>query len=512
MKRALLCAPLLPEFDRESGSKRLFNTIVFLQEAGWAVSYIAQNGRAGERYVRLLQQRGVATYCGFGLDTEQLISAAMFDLAIFAFWHLAEKHIPTVRKLSPKTRILVDMIDLHFMRNARGIFQKSGATSGGLLDKKYADEMTRELNTYAAADGVLAVSQKEADLVNDLLGDPNLAFTAPDSEDLAASNVPRKERKGILFLGNFRHPPNVQGVEYLCKEVIPRIDPRVRAKHPVYVVGNGVNDQVRRCLDGLANVKLVGWVPSVVPYLEQSLVSVIPLLYGAGTKRKLIQALMVGTPTVSTSIGIEGLELESGNHVLVANEPDLFAKSITSLCTNRGLWERLARQGRLHIEARYSRAPARKRWLDEIEAVLKKRPKHATALQSDLKTGACLTPLQYQELTLKIQGLLKKLVPTGATVIVVSKGDEQLVKLDGLKGWHFPQNNDGVYAGHYPADDAGAIAHLEGLRAKGGQYFFLPCTAFWWLEHYREFKNYLETQCQKVFCDESVGLLYVLSD
>src|SRR4051812_48727082 len=145
VKRALVCAPLLPEFDRESGSRRVYDAITFLQEAGWAVSFIAQNGRDGQRYVRHLQQRGVATYCGFGDGTDRLIASGRFDLALFAFWYLAEEYLPTVRKLSAGTRIVVDMIDLHFVRQARRAF----LGAGGMLDEGYATELRRELNTYA---------------------------------------------------------------------------------------------------------------------------------------------------------------------------------------------------------------------------------------------------------------------------------------------------------------------------------------------------------------------------
>ncbi|HEY2148209.1 MAG TPA: hypothetical protein VGH32_09750, partial [Pirellulales bacterium] len=57
-RRALVCAPLVPEFDKESGSKRVFDTIAFLQETGWHVSFVSENGAGGERYERLLNLRG----------------------------------------------------------------------------------------------------------------------------------------------------------------------------------------------------------------------------------------------------------------------------------------------------------------------------------------------------------------------------------------------------------------------------------------------------------------------
>jgi predicted O-methyltransferase YrrM len=75
---------------------------------------------------------------------------------------------------------------------------------------------------------------------------------------------------------------------------------------------------------------------------------------------------------------------------------------------------------------------------------------------------------------------------------VVSRGDDDLLKLDGRQGWHFPQTVGGVYAGHYPGDSAEAIAHLEALRAVGGDFLLFPSTALWWLEHYFEFKQHLE--------------------
>ncbi len=61
-RRALVCAPKMPEFDREGGSRRVFHLIEFFQEAGWTVSFIAQNASDGERYARALQQKGVPVY------------------------------------------------------------------------------------------------------------------------------------------------------------------------------------------------------------------------------------------------------------------------------------------------------------------------------------------------------------------------------------------------------------------------------------------------------------------
>lgn len=391
IKRALVCAPRMPEFDREGGSRRIFHLIEFFRRAGWAVSFMAQNGVDGDRYAQTLQQMGVATYASDNpwslgreclIDAEELVAAGRFDIALLAFWNHAERLLPTIRSLSPMTRIVIDSIDLHFLRQSRRVFCASHENgSAGALDTNYAAEMMRELNVYAAADAVLTVSQKEADLVNDFTGDPKLARPVPDTEDLELSPVPLAERRGMLFIGNYRHPPNVQAVEYLCQDVLPRVKPGLLARHPVYIVGNGLTETIVEYGRDLDDVLMVGWVPSVRPYLQRARISLIPLTYGAGTKRKLMQSIMVGTPGVSTSIGVEGLDLEDGLHVLVADDPAGFASAITQLLEDDELWRRLALQGREQIMSVHGREAVGARFASVISEIMKRPVKRSYTAQ-----------------------------------------------------------------------------------------------------------------------------------
>jgi 2-polyprenyl-3-methyl-5-hydroxy-6-metoxy-1,4-benzoquinol methylase len=91
----------------------------------------------------------------------------------------------------------------------------------------------------------------------------------------------------------------------------------------------------------------------------------------------------------------------------------------------------------------------------------------------------------------RIQETVQVSVPANATIIVISKGDDHLLELGGRRGWHFPQTTAGVYAGHHPAGSDDAIAHLEELRAKGGEFLLVPAPGFWWLEFYAEFRQHL---------------------
>src|SRR5439155_14257404 len=125
LSSALICAPLLPEMDRESGSKRIFDLVMHLSQHGCRVTYFAKNGAGGERYARLLRQRGIATYTAADCSLDTLVAANRFDLAILAFWYVAEEYLDTIRRLSPRTHVIVDPIDLHLLRNARKMFAAS---------------------------------------------------------------------------------------------------------------------------------------------------------------------------------------------------------------------------------------------------------------------------------------------------------------------------------------------------------------------------------------------------
>lgn len=100
---------------------------------------------------------------------------------------------------------------------------------------------------------------------------------------------------------------------------------------------------------------------------------------------------------------------------------------------------------------------------------------------------------RYTRLCRRIREAVGEALPSGATVAVVSRGDEGLLRFGTQRGWHFPRADDGAYAGVYPADSSEAIAHLEELRAKGADFLLVPTTGFWWLDHYDGFRRHLET-------------------
>jgi hypothetical protein len=106
---------------------------------------------------------------------------------------------------------------------------------------------------------------------------------------------------------------------------------------------------------------------------------------------------------------------------------------------------------------------------------------------------------------------VKRVVPADATLAVASRGDDALLHLEGRRAWHFPCAEDGSYLGYYPETGGEAVAHLKELTARGADYFVLPSTAFWWLEHYPELNRHLRESCHMV-AGEEAGLVFALSE
>ncbi|HEX6457220.1 MAG TPA: glycosyltransferase family 2 protein [Solirubrobacterales bacterium] len=115
-----------------------------------------------------------------------------------------------------------------------------------------------------------------------------------------------------------------------------------------------------------------------------------------------------------------------------------------------------------------------------------------TAELADRGVEVELPRLSYEDDVAAVRAQVERSVPAGATVLVLSRGDSELLRLDGPRARHFPRGADGRCLGHHPADDEEAIALLEAERAAGAEYLAIPAAESWWLEHYGGFASHLE--------------------
>jgi glycosyltransferase involved in cell wall biosynthesis len=176
-----------------------------------------------------------------------------------------------------------------------------------------------------------------------------------------AQVAPFGGREGLLFVGGFRHPPNVDAAIWLAREVMPILRELLPGV-PAYVVGSNMP----RTVAALEGIEAVGFVDDLEPWLARCRVSISPLRYGAGVKGKVNQAMSRGLPVVATAVSVEGMHLITGDEVLVADEPRAFAEAVARAYRDEALWTRLSRAGLANVERHFSARVARR----ELEALL----------------------------------------------------------------------------------------------------------------------------------------------
>ena len=352
----LVVDPFMPWFDRASGSLRLFSILKILRQLGFHVTFIARNPSMEERYRPILEDMGIEVYAGdpaamraagARLDSvprvpyDVLFRERQFDYAIISFWHVAEYYMPLVRRLSPETQVIVDTVDVHFLREMREAELKHDPE----LEEKALTNKRWELAVYRQADRLWVVTEQDKDAVRELI--PHVAIdVVPNIHAQIDATKAYENTSDLMFVGNFNHPPNRDAVQYLCDEILPL----VRRELPgvkLYIVGANPPSEVRALASD--HVVVTGFVEDLSPYLEQARISVSPLRYGAGMKGKVGEALAWGLPAVTTSIGAEGMDLVNGREALIADTAEDFAAQIVRLYRDPELWRRLSENGRAKV-------------------------------------------------------------------------------------------------------------------------------------------------------------------
>ena len=492
-QRALICSEGAPGLDRNPGSSRTLDLILALRDAGWLVSCLSLDPQSGERSSHHLGQLGIAVHQGPDDGLPSALTQEHVDVAFMDCWRTSAAVAPLVREHSPDTAIIVDAMDLGFLSETRRRFRPTSP-----IEDRWGQDWPRELGAYADADGVITGTQEDAQLIDDLLGRNGHARCVPPAADPPQTEVPFAERRGIVFTGNFSHRPTRDALRYLCEEIIPRLDPNVLDRHPVSIVGPGLDDEARSYAPTLANVKMIGWVPSVEPYLDEARVAVAPMLQGGGAPRwEILRSIVRGTPVVTTTVGVHGLGVTSGEHVILADVPGAFARAVGSVLTEHASWERIARKGSEHFAPLHATPVVRARLLDVVRDIL------IDHNESSVTTAAQWSPAErYDSQRAAVRQVLAQVTEPGCKIAVACRGDEEMVQLDDRIGTHFPQAPEGYFSGFYPVDDEAAVSHLEAVRDRGVDYLVIPAVSFWWLHHYRVFGRYLTEHYHRIHADD----------
>lgn len=353
--RVLVVEACMISPDHDSGSVRMLAMLELLVELGCKVSLIADNLEFRQPYVGQLQQAGVEVWHHpFVQSVAQLLAerGKDYDVIIFCRHYIAAPYLTEVRNWAPQARIVFDTVDLHYLREQR-LAELDG--SEGLYASARATRQ-QELSVIARSDVTLVVSPIEQDLLAQELPSANVKILS-NIHELQPPGRSFSKRTGLIFVGGFRHPPNVDAVNWFVGEVWPLLQ-RKQTDITLTVVGSNMPASIREL--SVSNVHVAGFVADLDPLLDSARISIAPLRYGAGVKGKINQAMAYGLPVVATIAAAEGMDLQDGENLLIADSPEAFADAVVRLYNDEELWCRLAEGGRRNIRDHFSRSRAKR--------------------------------------------------------------------------------------------------------------------------------------------------------
>jgi glycosyltransferase involved in cell wall biosynthesis len=261
----------------------------------------------------------------------------LYDIVFFEYWFAAANgYLEEVRRFQPWARVVVDSVDVHFLRHEAG--SRFGQSATDDIEKS----KHRELEVYRKADAVVVVTaEDEAGLATHQPLPPNYLIPCI----VPVRDRPALQRRpGLFFVGNYNHAPNVDGILWFTRESWPAVRREI-PEATLTIAGSNMKPEVA-ALGDLDGVEVVGHVPSTDPYLDRAALVVAPLRFGAGMKGKVTEALACGAPVVTTRFGAQGFGVEPGIHLAVADDPIDFAGQVVSLLRDPDRAARMGQAGR----------------------------------------------------------------------------------------------------------------------------------------------------------------------
>jgi glycosyltransferase involved in cell wall biosynthesis len=328
-KTILVIDHYVPQFDKDAGSKTVFQYLELFVSLNLNVKFIGDNYYRHEPYTTVLQQMGIEVLYGPGYASNWqqwiLNNHDKFDYVLLNRPHISVKYIDFIKK-NTNAKILYYGHDLHFVRLGK---QHEIENKKELLEE--ADKWREiEISLFNKADIILTPSEEEKESIKSLGIEKDVYAIKP----YIYNTIPKpvydfSERKDVLFIGGFVHAPNVDAVLWFSREIWPRIKKNIAG---VRFIIAGSNPPAE--INALAgeDISVLGFVSEETLknlYGKVKLV-VIPLRYGAGVKGKTVEAMFHGVPLITTGTGIEGLPGEY-SFLTPKDSPADFANEVTRL-------------------------------------------------------------------------------------------------------------------------------------------------------------------------------------
>lgn len=338
----------IPEFNKDSGSRRLFELIKLMLNNDVGVFLLADLKEYKYRsdYIEAYKDLGVYVYEPCLDENNILITKERFIKKIahhlqFAWLHrptIFDKYYDTIKNTNQNCKCIFDMVDFHYLR----LIREYELHKDHKLKKEAEAFLTIEIDNCKKADTIIAISQNDKEILKQYYSDDSKIKVIGNVHQFIKKTddfLPFQKRKQLLFLGGFKHVPNVDAVKHLKDDIMPLVwkqDPEIE----VVIVGSYPSQDILDLSSSKFMVK--GFVDDVSIYFKQSRLFVAPLRYGAGVKGKIGQSFEWSLPVITTDVGIEGFDVSPFYEDMIANTPETFASKLLEMFNNEKLWNKVS--------------------------------------------------------------------------------------------------------------------------------------------------------------------------
>ena len=340
-KTILIIDHYVPHFDKDAGSRTIYQYIELFVKLGYNVKFLGDNFYKHEPYTELLQQMGVEVLYGvwYLKHWQDWIkeNSAQLDFVYLHRGHIASKYVDFIKE-NTAAKIVYNAVDFSFLRELR----QYAITKDPQYLRQANQSKTREMNIFNLSDVIITISEHEKAVLKQQLPHKQITVIPTfiyDEEFPLSKNNNFNSRTDITFVGGFKHEPNEDGILWFLEKIYPILQKTI-PKTRINIIGSGPTEKILKFQSDLINV--TGFVSDeeLKEYYSKTRVIIAPLRFGAGVKGKIIEAIAEGIPTVTTVVGAEGIP-ESKNILKITNSEEKFASKILSIYQDKKTWEQI---------------------------------------------------------------------------------------------------------------------------------------------------------------------------
>lgn len=345
----------IPEFDKSAGDKSIWHIINSYLNLNFNVIFASDDYLQFEPYSTIMREKGIKLINDYGVFNKEMFfdwlkfNAKNIDYFLLVRPNVSIKYLDEIKKYK-NIKILYYGQDLHFLREQRD-YELTKNKKSLLVSKKFK-KIEQKLIKNAKMSYFPSIVEKE--IAKSLVPKSNVEVVPVYmyKTDNEPNILPFDNRKDLLFIGGFKHKPNVDGVLWFVDEVFDKIKkeiPNVKFN----IVGSNPNGEILKLQS--ENINVLGFVldEELSNLYKSTRVVVAPLRFGAGMKGKVVEALYNKCPIVTTSIGAEGIN-NLNNAIIIADDAETFAKKVVELYLNKELNEKNSNNSFKIIENQFS--------------------------------------------------------------------------------------------------------------------------------------------------------------